>query len=98
MKSTSFRLIVLCLAIMTAMAHRAMGQFTAVDVGSPALSGSTAPTSDGFNVTGAGRDIGGTNDQFHFNYQQYTGDFDVKVRVESLSLSDAWAKAGLMAR
>jgi hypothetical protein len=52
----------------------------------------------GVNVTGGGNDIGGSNDQFQFVYQQHSGNFDVKVRVESLSLTDAWAKAGLMAR
>src|SRR6185436_12244488 len=40
----------------------------------------------------------GTNDQFQFTWQQRSGDFDVKVRVASLGLSDAWAEAGLMAR
>ena len=73
-------------------------QFTAADVGSPALAGSTSPAGGGFTVSGAGSDIGGTNDQFHFNYQNYTGDFDVKVRVESFSNLDVWSKAGLMAR
>ena len=33
-----------------------------------------------------------------FNYEQRNGDFDVKVRLQGLELSDAWAKAGLMAR
>ncbi|MBM3848383.1 MAG: lamin tail domain-containing protein, partial [Verrucomicrobia bacterium] len=37
--------------------------------------------------------------QFAFQWQLRTGDFDVKVRVQSLSDAlDAWAKAGLMAR
>jgi hypothetical protein len=49
-------------------------------------------------VTGGGSDIGGTNDQFQFTWQLRSGDFDVKVRIESLGLSDAWAEAGLMVR
>jgi hypothetical protein len=89
-------------AAANAVAPGSQAQFTSVlitfaGVGSPSP-GSVSSVPGGYDITGAGRDIGGTNDQFHFNYQQYTGDFDVKVRVESLSLSDAWAKAGLMAR
>jgi regulation of enolase protein 1 (concanavalin A-like superfamily) len=49
-------------------------------------------------MTAGGRDIGGAADQFHFSSQQRSGDFDMRVRIEGLSLSDAWAKAGLMAR
>src|SRR5208282_3560607 len=45
-----------------------------------------------------GQDIGGTNDQFDFSCQLRSGDFDKSVRVESLSLTDPMAKAGLMAR
>src|SRR6185295_11196739 len=52
----------------------------------------------GYDITASGSDIGGTSDQFTFNYQQRTGDFDVKVRLQGLTLSDAWAKASLMAR
>lgn len=71
---------------------------TFANIGNPSTPGSATPVPGGFNVTGAGNDIGGTNDQFSFNYQQYAGDFDLKVRVDSISLGDAWSKAGLMAR
>ena len=98
MKSIVSKLTLIASLMLAAGTARVQAQFTAADVGSPAVAGSTAPVSGGYSVRGAGSDIGGTNDQFHFNYQQYTGDFDVKVRVESLSLSDSWAKAGLMAR
>ena len=73
--------------------------FTAGDVGNPSLGGSSAITGlDGFDVTGAGSDIGGVADQFQFEARLYTGDFDVKVRLQSLSNADAWTEAGLMAR
>ena len=71
---------------------------TFANVGNPATPGSATAVSGGFNITGAGSDIGGTNDQFSFNYQSYAGDFDIKVRVDSITEADAWAKAGLMAR
>ncbi len=72
-------------------------QYVPLDIGGGGA-GQTTFVSGGFNVTGAGQDIGGTSDQFHFDYQQRTGNFDVKVRVQNLSALDMWTKAGLMAR
>src|SRR5258706_453087 len=72
--------------------------YTAQDIGNPGPPGAVATLANGFNLTAGGSDIGGTSDQFTFNYQTCSGDFDVKVRVEGLDLSDPWAKAGLMAR
>src|SRR5881296_430336 len=94
---------VLAAALAFGTGREALGQldltnFTSVDVGSPGVAGSTISVANGFDVTGAGSDIGGTNDQFQFSYQQVAGDFDVKVRVQSLTPGDPWAKAGLMAR
>jgi regulation of enolase protein 1 (concanavalin A-like superfamily) len=67
------------------------------DIGGP-LASTTTVLTNGVAVAAAGRDIGGTADQFTFNYQLCSGDFDMSVRLEGLSLSDVWAKAGLMAR
>ncbi|MBC8002669.1 MAG: lamin tail domain-containing protein [Opitutaceae bacterium] len=67
------------------------------DYGGPAVVGSSVSTNGGFVVT-AGGGIAGSNDQFHILDRLVTGDFDFQVRVESLDLSDVWAKAGLMAR
>ena len=72
--------------------------FTPAAIGSPQPAGGVVPVAGGLNVTAGGRDLGGTNDQFQFNYQPRTGDFDVKVRLDSLSLADAWSEAGLLAR
>jgi len=73
-------------------------EYTPQDIGSPAQAGSTTRVTNGYDVTAGGSDVGGSTDQFHFDYQQRAGDFDVSVRVQGLTLSDAWAKAGLMAR
>ncbi|MBL9169632.1 MAG: lamin tail domain-containing protein [Verrucomicrobiales bacterium] len=67
-------------------------------IGNPAPVGSSTAQLDGYDVTAGGSDIGGRSDQLELSYEVRQGDFDVEVRVESLSLSDAWAKAGLMAR
>jgi hypothetical protein len=72
--------------------------FVPVDIGGLDLEGSSRPVPGGYEVTGAGRDIGGRADQFHFSYQERAGNFDIKVRVTSLDHTDLWAKAGLVAR
>ena len=68
------------------------------DIGGALPAGGSVPVAGGYDIQGGGTDIGGTNDQFRFTWQQRAGDFDVKVRVASLGLSDSWAEAGLMAR
>ncbi|PYJ06624.1 MAG: hypothetical protein DME25_06210, partial [Verrucomicrobia bacterium] len=81
-----------------ARAQLSLTNFTSADIGSPGVAGSSTALTNGFDIRGAGSDIGGTSDQFQFNYQMFDGDFDVKVRVQSLTPGDPWAKAGLMAR
>jgi hypothetical protein len=72
--------------------------YTPLAVGGAMPAGSFVPVTGGFDQTGGGADLGGTNDQFQFNYVQRTGDFDVMVRLGSLSLADAWSEAGMLAR
>lgn len=73
------------------------GQASA-DIGSPALPGSASFSDGTYTITAAGTDIWGTADQFHYVYQQATGDIDVKLRVASVSYADRWSKAGVMIR
>lgn len=77
-----------------------IGSYTSADIGSPAIAGSTTQVTDGvaYNVTAAGTDISGTSDQFRFVYKQMAGDFDMRVRVASLTQADIFSQAGLMAR
>lgn len=52
-----------------------------------------------FEMEAGGSDIWNNADGFHFTYQEFAGDFDVRVRVESLRyVTDNWTKAGLMVR
>jgi regulation of enolase protein 1 (concanavalin A-like superfamily) len=51
-----------------------------------------------FAVKGAGADIWGTADGFHFVYQPVSGDGDIRARVTSLDNVNAYAKAGVMIR
>lgn len=68
------------------------------DVGSPALAGRASVSNGVFSVTGAGADIWGTSDQFHYVYQPFQGDAEIVARVASFSAPDGWSKAGLMIR
>jgi regulation of enolase protein 1 (concanavalin A-like superfamily) len=73
-------------------------EYAPTDIGEPALAGSSAPAGNGWHVEAGGADIGGPADEFHFAYQRRTGDFDIQARVQSMSASDFYAEAGLMAR
>lgn len=68
------------------------------DVGSPALAGSASQNAGTFTVRAAGNDIWGNADQFHFVYQQVTGDAEVIARVDAIARTHTWAKAGVMIR
>ena len=53
--------------------------------GDPAVPGATFGKRAGdFDLVAGGSDIFDTADHFHFVHEQRTGDFDVRVRVESL--------------
>jgi regulation of enolase protein 1 (concanavalin A-like superfamily) len=49
-------------------------------------------------VKGAGADVWGSADAFHFAYRTITGDGSIVARVASVSNSAAWVKAGVMIR
>ena len=51
-----------------------------------------------FTVTGAGADIQGTADAFHFVYVSASGDCTLVARVSSEQNIDPWSKAGVMIR
>ncbi len=74
--------------------------FTSADIGLPRVAGSTvivaAPSA--YNLASAGADFSGAADNGRFLYTPVTGNFDISVRVASLSNTQAWAKAGLMVR
>ena len=69
-----------------------------INIGNPARLGSGTSSGNGYDMTAGGTNILGASDQCFYAYLQLDRDFDVKVRLASLSFSDTWAKAGLMAR
>ena len=72
--------------------------WTDADIGSPALAGSATYSAGVFTVNGAGADIYGTSDQFHFVSQGLTGNGTLTARIASQTNTSSWAKAGLMLR
>jgi len=51
-----------------------------------------------FTVTGAGADIWGTVDAFHYTYKVLNGDGTIVARVSSLNGPSEWTKVGVMMR
>jgi regulation of enolase protein 1 (concanavalin A-like superfamily) len=68
------------------------------DIGSVNSGGTAGYSGGSFNNSGAGADIEGTTDAFHYIYQAVSGDVTITARVESLTNTDPWAKAGVMIR
>jgi regulation of enolase protein 1 (concanavalin A-like superfamily) len=65
---------------------------------SPAGSTTVITPGTDYDVTAGGPGVTGTSDGFRFLYQQWTGDFDVKVQVQSLTVAGNFSTAGIMAR
>ena len=74
---------------------------TSVDIGA-SLTGSTNVITRGtdYTVIAGGPGVGGTttSDGFRFLYTSQTGNFDVKVQVQSITVAGNFSTAGLMAR
>ena len=68
------------------------------DVGAVGAPGSASFNAPMFTVAGAGADVWGTADAFHFAYQPLDGDGTIVARVGSVQNTAAWAKAGVMIR
>jgi hypothetical protein len=72
--------------------------WSSADIGAVGVAGSTTVSGDTVTVRGAGADIWGTQDAFHFASQTLAGDGTLVVHVASLQNTHGWAKAGLMLR
>jgi len=72
--------------------------WTAQDIGSPALAGTTSLTAGAWTVTAAGTDIWAGSDQFRFISQPLVGDGEIIARVDGLVNTSTFAKAGVMVR
>jgi hypothetical protein len=74
--------------------------WVSADIGNPNPGSSYyVPVTQTLSVTANGNDIWNQSDNFHFVYQQHSGDCEIIVRLESFPLSvDTWQKAGVMIR
>ncbi|GCE31708.1 hypothetical protein KDA_71920 [Dictyobacter alpinus] len=72
--------------------------WTCGDVGAPALIGTQALTNGMWTVTGAGADIWGNADQFHYVWQALNADGAVSAHVLDQSYTDPWTRSGVMLR
>jgi hypothetical protein len=68
------------------------------DVGYTVLAGSQSFNGGTWTVLGAGSDITGTWDEFHYMLQSLTTDGSVSAHITSQTVTDPWAKAGVMLR
>jgi regulation of enolase protein 1 (concanavalin A-like superfamily) len=60
--------------------------------------GFTDEGGNAFTVVSTGSDIWNNSDQFRFVYKTLSGNGSITAKVESLTRSDAWSKAGVMIR
>ncbi|WP_083925269.1 DUF7594 domain-containing protein [Flexithrix dorotheae] len=68
------------------------------DIGNVAATGDASYSSGTFTLDGSGKDIWGNTDEFQFVYQSLNGDGEIVAQVNSLTNTNAWAKAGVMIR
>lgn len=66
------------------------------DIGSPTVAGYSSYADGVYTIRGAGGDIWGDTDEFHYVYQTLSGDGEIVARVTSQSQTDDWAKSGVM--
>src|SRR4051812_766518 len=68
------------------------------DVGAVGIAGDATFNASTYMLTGAGADVWGIADAFHFAYQSLTGDGSIIARVAAVQNVNAWTKAGVMIR
>lgn len=69
-----------------------------VDIGATGATGAASFTDGVVSVSGAGADVWGTADAFHYAYRALDGDGSIVARVTSIEAVHAWTKAGVMIR
>ncbi len=68
-------------------------------IGRPAYVGSFTEAPAGtYTMTSSGTDIWGTADQFHYAFKMLSGPGSIVAKVETISKTNDWTKAGVMIR
>jgi probable HAF family extracellular repeat protein len=68
------------------------------DVGAVGVTGKATESAGTFTVKGAGADVWGTADAFHYAYRSLSGDGTIIAKVATLGGTQSWTKAGVMMR
>jgi len=68
------------------------------DVGATGTTGAATMSGTTFTVSGAGADVWGSADAFHYAYRSLSGDGTIVARVATIENVNAWTKAGVMIR
>ncbi len=68
------------------------------DIGAPGVAGTVSYSNGTFTVQGAGAQIYGTADAFHYVYQPLTGDGTIIARLVNLQGGSSYVSAGVMIR
>ena len=68
------------------------------DIGDAGAIGDASMANGTFSVTGAGADVWGTADAFHYVYRTLEGDGTIVARVTGIQNVNNWTKAGVMIR
>lgn len=68
------------------------------DIGAVAAAGHSTESGGAVSIAASGADIWNAADEFHFRSQPWTGDGEFIARLNGLTATDPWAKAGLMFR
>jgi regulation of enolase protein 1 (concanavalin A-like superfamily) len=73
-------------------------EFKFTNVGAATKSGSAKFINNEIEIVAGGKDIWEKHDEFYFGYKAIRGDFDICVKIISLSAANLYTKAGIMAR
>jgi len=69
-----------------------------IDIGTATKAGTETINKDEIKIVAGGSDIWEKHDEFHFGYKKFMGDFNLSVRILSLTAAHLYTKAGIMAR
>lgn len=75
-----------------------MEKLISSDIGEVSQKGTLECREDSYIITAGGKDVWETKDEAYFAYCEVDGDFDISVRIESLTTPDLYTKAGIMVR
>lgn len=90
-------LVLMGILFVGASTAHAQPSWQSLDIGT-STEGSTTDSGNTVSISGSGRDIWEAADGFRYFYREATGDFDLVTRVQSITYTDGWAKAAIMAR